>query len=107
VIVSVFMLLVGLSLLLARRAGVTPRHFWRRIALIAFCAILVSVASYLTFPQTFITFGILHCIAMASVLSWPVTRFPLAALAGGMPSSSSATSSNFRFSTRRGCNGWG
>ena len=84
VIVSAFMLLVGLSLLLARRAGVTPRHFWRRIALIAFCAIVVSVASYLTFPQTFITFGILHCIALASVLAWPATRFPLAALAGGI-----------------------
>ncbi len=76
VIVSAFMLLVGLSLLLARRAGVTPRHFWRRIALIAFCAILVSVASYLTFPQTFITFGILHCIALASVLAWPVDALP-------------------------------
>lgn len=84
VIVSSFMLLVGLSLLLARRAGVTRRHFWRRIALIAFCAILVSVASYVTFPQTFITFGILHCIALASVLAWPATRFPLAALAGGV-----------------------
>ena len=84
VIVSAFMLLVGLSLLLARRAGVTPRHFWRRIALIAFCAILVSVASYVTFPQTFITFGILHCIALASVLAWPLARFPLAALAGGV-----------------------
>lgn len=84
VIVSSFMLLVGLSLLLARRAGVTRRHFWRRIALIAFCAILVSVASYVTFPQTFITFGILHCITVASVLAWPATRFPFAALAGGV-----------------------
>lgn len=83
VIVSAFMLLVGVSLLLARRAGVTPRHFWRRIALIAFCAILVSAASYVTFPQTFVTFGILHCIAIASVLAWPATRFPLAALAAG------------------------
>ena len=82
-IVSAFMLLVGLSLLLARRAGVTPRHFWRRIALIAFCAILVSAATYLTFPQTFVTFGILHCIAIASVLAWPATRFPLAALGAG------------------------
>jgi uncharacterized membrane protein len=84
VIVSAFMLLVGLSLLLARRAGVTPRRFWRRIALIAFSAILVSVASYLTFPQTFITFGILHAIAVASVLAWPVTRFPRAALMAGV-----------------------
>lgn len=84
VIVSAFMLLVGLSLVLARRADVTPRHFWRRIALIAFCAILVSVASYVAFPQTFITFGILHCIAIASVLAWPATRFPLAALVAGV-----------------------
>ncbi|MEP6996545.1 MAG: heparan-alpha-glucosaminide N-acetyltransferase [Betaproteobacteria bacterium] len=83
VIVSSFMLLVGLSLLLARRAGVTRRHFWQRIALIAFCAILVSAASYVMFPQTFITFGILHCIALASVLAWPATRFPVAALAAG------------------------
>jgi len=82
-IVSAFMLLVGLSLLLAHRAGITRRHFWRRIALIAFCAIVVSVASYLTFPQTFITFGILHCIAVASVLAWPLTRFPRAALVAG------------------------
>ena len=83
VIVSSFMLLVGLSLVLARRAGVTRRHFWRRIALIASCAILVSVASYVTFPQTFITFGILHCIAIASVLAWPATRFPGMALLAG------------------------
>ncbi|MGH8851810.1 MAG: heparan-alpha-glucosaminide N-acetyltransferase [Casimicrobiaceae bacterium] len=83
VIVTSFLLLVGLSLQLARRAGITRRHFWRRIALIAFCAILVSTASYVTFPQTFITFGILHCIALASVLAWPATRFPRAALAAG------------------------
>lgn len=83
VIVTSFMVLVGVSLLLARRAGVTRRRFWRRIALIAFCAILVSVTSYVVFPQTFITFGILHCIAIASLLAWPATRFPGVALAAG------------------------
>ena len=83
VIVSSFMLLVGVSLALARHAGVTRRRFWRRIALIAFCAILVSVASYVTFPRTFITFGILHCIALASLLAWPATRFPRTALLTG------------------------
>ncbi len=82
-IVTSFLLLVGLSLLLARRAGITRRHFWRRIALIALCAILVSIASYVTFPQTFITFGILHFIVVASVLTWPATRFPRVALVTG------------------------
>lgn len=83
IIVTSFLLLVGVSLLLARRAGTTRRHFWRRIALIAFCAILVSLGSYVIFPATFITFGVLHCIALASVLAWPATRHPRLAWAAG------------------------
>jgi uncharacterized membrane protein len=82
-IVTWFLLLVGLSLVLARHAQQSMRGFWRRIALIVFCALLVSVASYVMFPQTFITFGILHCIAVASVLAWPLLRWPLVALVIG------------------------
>ncbi|HKW81111.1 MAG TPA: heparan-alpha-glucosaminide N-acetyltransferase [Casimicrobiaceae bacterium] len=83
-IVTAFLLLVGVSLLLARRAGSSRAHFWRRIALIVACAVLVSAASYVTFARTFITFGILHCIALSSVLAWPATRFPRLALAAGI-----------------------
>jgi uncharacterized membrane protein len=84
VILSSFLALVGISLVLARRAhpGMVP--FWRRIALIVFCAALVSIASYLTFPQTFITFGILHCIAVSSILARPLVRWPGAALVLGI-----------------------
>lgn len=83
VTVTLFLLPVGVGLMLARRAGITRRRFWRRIALIAFCALLVSVASYVTFPRTFITFGILHFIALASILAWPATRYPRLALVAG------------------------
>jgi len=79
-IVSSFLLLVGVSLLLAKRAGISPRRFWRRIALVGACALLVTVGSYATFPKTFITFGILHCIVVSSLLGWPLGRFPRAAL---------------------------
>jgi uncharacterized membrane protein len=82
-IVTWFLLLVGVSLMLARHAQQSMRGFWRRIALIVFCALLVSAASYVTFPQTFITFGILHCIAVASVLVRPLLRWPLVALVLG------------------------
>ena len=82
-IVTWFLLLVGVSLVLAQRAQQSTHAFWRRIALIAFCAVLVSAASYVTFPQTFITFGILHCIAAASVLARPLVRWPLVALVLG------------------------
>ena len=83
-IVSSFLLLVGVSLVLASRAGISPKRFWNRIALVAACAILVTVGSYVTFPKTFITFGILHCIVVSSILGWPLVRFPRAALMVGV-----------------------
>ena len=83
-IVSSFLLLVGVSLVLASRAGISPKRFWNRIALVGACAILVTVGSYVTFPKTFITFGILHCIVVSSILGWPLVRFPRAALMVGV-----------------------
>jgi uncharacterized membrane protein len=83
-IITLFLALVGVSLVLAKRAHPGPHAFWRRIALIAGCAIVVTIASYLTFPQTFITFGILHAIAVSSLLARPLIDFPRAALALGV-----------------------
>ena len=83
-IVSSFLLLVGVSLMLAHRAGISRRRFWRRIALVGACALLVTLGSYVTFPKTFITFGILHCIAVSSILGWPLVRYPRVALIAGI-----------------------
>jgi len=83
-IVGTFMTLVGVSLALAERAHATPRHFWRRVAIIALCALLATVASRVLFPQTFIYFGILHAIAVATVLAWPLAKRPRTALVVGV-----------------------
>jgi uncharacterized membrane protein len=82
-IVGAFMALVGVSLVLADRAGATPARYWKRVGVIAACALAVSAGSWLVFPRTFIYFGILHCIAVASVLAQPVVRRPGLALALG------------------------
>jgi uncharacterized membrane protein len=82
-IVASFMLLVGVSLVLALHARATPSHFWKRIGIIAACAVAASLGSFLVFPRTFIYFGILHCIAVASILAWPLVRRPAIALALG------------------------
>ena len=84
IIVSSFMLLVGVSLVLAQHAGMSNARRWRRIAVIALCALLVTAGSYAAFPRTFITFGILHSIAVASILAWPLVRYPFAALVVGV-----------------------
>jgi len=83
-IVATFMALVGVSLVLADRQGVAPAKRWRRIGAIAACALVVSAASYAMFPRTWITFGILHAIAVSSIAAWPLVRFPRAALALGI-----------------------
>ena len=82
-IVSSFMALVGVSLVLAETAQSPPRHFWRRIAVIAACALLVTLASWILFRPTFIYFGILHAIAVASVLAAPLVRRPRTAFLMG------------------------
>jgi uncharacterized membrane protein len=83
-IVATFMALVGVSLALADLQGVSPAKRWRRIGTIAACALAVSAASYAMFPRTWITFGILHAIAVSSILAWPLVRHPRVALALGI-----------------------
>ena len=63
-----------MSLHLATARGLNVRRYLRRLLLLLACAGLVSLASYQMFPRTFIYFGILHCIAVASVLGLLFTR---------------------------------
>jgi uncharacterized membrane protein len=67
-ILSSFLLLVGVSLALAAQRGIHWRGFWRRLGLVAGCALLVSVGSYSMFPNSWVFFGVLHHIALASLL---------------------------------------
>ena len=83
-IVTSFLTLAGVSLVLADAAGTPPAKFAKRVALIIACALAVSVVSYVDAPRRFIYFGILHCIALASLLAWPLRRRPRAALAAGL-----------------------
>ena len=78
-----FLFIVGVSLVLASARGAWGRRFWRRLALIAGAAGLVSLGTFFAFPQAFVFFGILHCIALSSLLAAPfvVLPWPAAGLA--------------------------
>lgn len=81
-IAASFLLLVGVSLVLARQAGALPllraRKFWRRWLILAAACAAISAASFALFPQSPIFFGILHCIALASLLAAPLVEAPAA-----------------------------
>ena len=63
-IVSLFLFCAGVAQAVAVHAGQGWPRFWRRWAQIAACAVLVSVGSALMFPKSWISFGILHGIAV-------------------------------------------
>jgi uncharacterized membrane protein len=78
-VASAFLVLVGVSLALAHRKGLNVRAFWRRLAIVAGAAALVTAGSFAFAPSEPITFGILHCIAVASLLAGPFVTAPACA----------------------------
>jgi uncharacterized membrane protein len=84
-IAASFLALVGIGLVLGHGNGVRPRPFLRRLALIAAAAFAISGFSAIADPDGIIWFGILHCIAVSSVLALPFLRLPtILVVAAGM-----------------------
>jgi uncharacterized membrane protein len=77
-----FLVLVGIGLVLAHGERVRRRSFIRRLAVIGGAALAITLVTRIAVPGEYIFFGILHCIAVSSVLALPFLRAPLAALAG-------------------------
>ena len=68
-ILSLFLLCAGAGQAIAVAERQTWARFWRRWRQIAGCALLVSVGSYLMFPDSYIYFGVLHGMALMLVLA--------------------------------------
>jgi len=71
-IVSMFLFCAGFGQAIALDQGCGgPRFtavFWRRWAQVAACAVLVTLGSLWMFPRSYISFGVLHCIAIALIV---------------------------------------
>lgn len=83
-ILSSFLLVAGVSLVLAERTEGGRARFGSHVARIAACALAVSVGSYVVFPRSYIWFGVLHAIALSLLLIRPLAARPRAALAIGI-----------------------
>ena len=79
-----FMFCVGYSLAIAHTDGIQWKKFFKRWVKVALAAGLVSLATFISHPQYWIYFGILHCIAISSLIALPFLRIPLIALVAGI-----------------------
>lgn len=71
-----FLFIAGVSLVLASAGGLNWSHVLRRLARVVAAAALVTLGTWLVFPGAYVYFGILHCIAAASVASLMFLRAP-------------------------------
>ncbi|MFN9195518.1 MAG: DUF1624 domain-containing protein [Pseudomonadota bacterium] len=67
-IVSLFLFCAGVGQAAALEAGQSAARFWRRWGQVAGCAVLVSIGSALMFPRSWISFGVLHGIALMLIV---------------------------------------
>ena len=68
-IVSLFLFCAGLGQAIALHQGQSTSRFWRRWAQVAACALLVSIGSWFMFPRSWISFGVLHGIALMLIVA--------------------------------------
>ncbi len=78
-ILSSFLLIAGISAALARRDPRADARWPRHVAMIGGAAALVTAASVMVFPRSFIWFGVLHAIAVSLIVARPLTGRPHAA----------------------------
>jgi uncharacterized membrane protein len=76
-IAASFLALVGASLVLAARPELRWRPYLTRLAQIGAAAAAVTLATWYAFPDSFIFFGILHCIIAASLAALLFLRAPI------------------------------
>jgi uncharacterized membrane protein len=71
-----FLTLAGIGLVLAHGSTFRPGPFLRRLAKVGGAALAITAVTYIVFPESYIFFGILHAIAVCSVLALPFLRAP-------------------------------
>lgn len=76
-----FLIIVGVSLVLATRKGLNRAAFLKRLAMVMAAAAAVTIGTFFAMRENFIFFGILHHVAVASVLALPFLHLPVALVA--------------------------
>ena len=75
IIVTIFLIVMGMSLYFSSYHGLSKKRFQQRLILLIIYSSLVSLSSWIMFPNAMVFFGILHFITVASLLGLLFIRF--------------------------------
>lgn len=83
VILTLFIFTMGMSLTLTHAHGFQWKKYFVRLGQMALAALAITLMSVVMFPQSWIYFGILHFLLLASLGSCLLVRAPLLAMGAG------------------------
>jgi len=75
-IITIFLLSMGMSLALVHNNGIRWGSMRKRVLQLGSASLLVTLATYFVFPTSWIYFGILHFILVASLITVMLLKFP-------------------------------
>ena len=83
-ILTIFMGSVGISLALVNENGINFQKSLKRFITLGAASLVITIASFITFANSWIYFGVLHFVALASVVSLAFIRYEWIALVIGL-----------------------
>ena len=84
IILSMFLLGVGMSSYLAYADGINWKKVWKQTAKLAAVSVLISIGSYFIFPDQWIYFGVIHFVTIATLVSLAFLHRPTLSLILGI-----------------------
>jgi uncharacterized membrane protein len=84
VILSMFLLGVGMSSYLAYRNGIHWKKLWKQTAKLTAVSVVISIGSYFVFPDQWIYFGVIHFVTIATLASLAFLHRPKLSLILGI-----------------------
>jgi uncharacterized membrane protein len=76
VTVASFLCISGMSFAISHQNGTKWHRFWRRFALLLCAAMMISAATFIITPNSFVFFGILHHLACVSLIAVLCIKLP-------------------------------
>jgi uncharacterized membrane protein len=84
IIITIFLISTGINLCLINKNGIKPHKVFKRFFKLSFVALIISIATYYFYPSKWISFGVIHHIAVASLVGLLFLKKPKLSLVLGV-----------------------